>query len=355
MQITFLVGNGFDIGAGLKTSFRDFCEWYVQQRSPSFMIEQFKQDIKKDIDTWADFEAALGQYTEKFSSETGEAFMECYEDAHENMITYLQSAEKMFNIDDIAESDIARMRDGLLNFYQELTPSERATFDALIQDDRNRDTTMQFVSFNYTSCLDQYVKRIASTPLRVWEYNGNKEFKINPTTLHIHGTEDYFPVLGVANLNQVANPDLFSVPGFTECMIKPESINSIGELWYEDTRRILLESQIICIAGMSLGKTDAIWWEYIGNWLAMYEKRHLIIFWFSKEQAQPNTRSFYKRERVIRPIKENFWEHSGLTANEIKNIKDRVHIVINTQSVLQIPKHSRMATEPEVKTVLTSV
>ena len=31
MQITFLVGNGFDITAGLDTSYSAFYKWYCQQ------------------------------------------------------------------------------------------------------------------------------------------------------------------------------------------------------------------------------------------------------------------------------------------------------------------------------------
>ena len=85
MNITFLVGNGFDLSAGLRTAYRDFYDWYCAQPSGNLDIQMFKNGIRDDVlhggETWANFELGLGQYAAHFSGERLVKFQECYADA----------------------------------------------------------------------------------------------------------------------------------------------------------------------------------------------------------------------------------------------------------------------------------
>lgn len=47
MNIVFLIGNGFDISLGLKTSYRDFAKYYVQKPSSHPSIEKLKKEIEE--------------------------------------------------------------------------------------------------------------------------------------------------------------------------------------------------------------------------------------------------------------------------------------------------------------------
>lgn len=91
MNITFLVGNGFNISAGVDTSYESFYKWYYSQPSQTVTILNFKEEIRNDIEdgvkNWADFETGLGKYTSHFSLENVNAFFECREDAIENIIS----------------------------------------------------------------------------------------------------------------------------------------------------------------------------------------------------------------------------------------------------------------------------
>ena len=42
MKIVYLIGNGFDLNLGLKTSYRDFYKKYIKQKSNSEIVENFK-------------------------------------------------------------------------------------------------------------------------------------------------------------------------------------------------------------------------------------------------------------------------------------------------------------------------
>ena len=61
MKITFLIGNGFDLGVGLKTRYSDFVPYYLSLPDNDPDIIAFKSIIESDKETWADAELALGK------------------------------------------------------------------------------------------------------------------------------------------------------------------------------------------------------------------------------------------------------------------------------------------------------
>lgn len=70
MNITFLIGNGFDLNLTVKTDYINFLEYYCncsskvkdgQGNDPE--IEKFKKLISENIELWSDLEKALGQKT----------------------------------------------------------------------------------------------------------------------------------------------------------------------------------------------------------------------------------------------------------------------------------------------------
>lgn len=47
MNITFMIGNGFDLHLGMKTRFTDMYEGYIQSPSEDIVIQRFKEDLKE--------------------------------------------------------------------------------------------------------------------------------------------------------------------------------------------------------------------------------------------------------------------------------------------------------------------
>lgn len=90
MDVTFLIGNGFDLGIGLKTGYKDFYDVYCQSKSSdSEMLQHFKSDILKEPETWADFESAFGEYASRCKN--AEDYMQLFED----FIRHFQYISKM--------------------------------------------------------------------------------------------------------------------------------------------------------------------------------------------------------------------------------------------------------------------
>ena len=56
MNVTFLIGNGFDLGIGLKTAYSDFYNVYCKSDSnDSLAVKKFKSEIQGNYENWSDF------------------------------------------------------------------------------------------------------------------------------------------------------------------------------------------------------------------------------------------------------------------------------------------------------------
>lgn len=49
--------------------------------------------------------------------------------------------------------------------------------------------------------------------------------------------------------------------------MKPRLNLERGDLVENETLQLIAQSNIICIYGMAMGQTDAIWWKAIAEWL----------------------------------------------------------------------------------------
>ena len=340
MQITFLVGNGFDISCGIHSSYSCFYKWYCkQEKSTKDHINVFRDTIDKDIASgkkhWADFEAALGQYTSNFTKDTAQQFVDCYRDAHERLMEYLERETQRFS-DNIDSEEIAKMRKGLDKFYGELSPREIQLFDAMFQADIGSDTTIRFISFNYTNTLDRCIADVSKEPLRIWTDTVNRKhrFIVNPSIIHVHGMLNRYPTFGVNDESQIANKDLLSYPNFAQVIIKPKCIDALGELWHAESEKVIKSSNIICIFGMSMGITDTKWFESIMDWLLEKGDRHLIIYWHTDTPSNgisPWATLENRREAITK-----ITDFSSLTGAAIDEISKRIHIIENTKKVLQV-------------------
>ena len=45
-NVVFLIGNGFDLGLGLKTSYRDFIDFYLNKKEDDSLLNSEKEIIR---------------------------------------------------------------------------------------------------------------------------------------------------------------------------------------------------------------------------------------------------------------------------------------------------------------------
>lgn len=95
MKILYILGNGFDLNLGMKTSYKDFYEYYKSIETSNTTIKDLKSNISNNYKNWSDLEFALGQYTDEFK--TVEEFDDAFEDIGEKLAEYLKKKKISLN------------------------------------------------------------------------------------------------------------------------------------------------------------------------------------------------------------------------------------------------------------------
>lgn len=342
MNITFLIGNGFDLGIGLETSYHSFYSWYGTQPSDSTIIKQFKDEILLDIatesSTWADLEAGLGNYASNFSPENVNAFYICYDDIQSKLVEYLSLEEKRIDYAAFQSDIISVFRKSLLEFFSELTAVDRASFETLFQKYNNQNHFYNFVLFNYTYAFDNCIQTLCSQSTdkvihaRKVTNLGLLENKIGQL-IHIHGYTDDTPILGVNDISQINNNLLCQDRAFCVTMIKPDAVDAAGENRAGMAEQLVAQANIVCIYGMSIGNTDLKWWRQIGQWLKASSERKLILFSYGNPLDKISLRA---RVETVEQTKAYFLQQSGLSESDMQKVTAQIFVVRNTSKVFQL-------------------
>ena len=125
-----------------------------------------------------------------------------------------------------------------------------------------------------------------------------------------------------------------------DTFIKTRMNSGVGQRKTERAKKIIQESHIICIFGMSMGNTDKIWWEEIIEWLVVNANNKLIIFWKGYEDALKR-RLPAKLIRINEEIRRRLFDKGKgkYTEKEYIAIKERIIISYNSD-IFSLPKIS---------------
>ena len=94
MNITYIIGNGFDLTLGLPTSYKHFYRYYkgLDPTKDSKLIHELKDDIRQyEEKNWSDLEAGLGKFTTHINK--FEDFEEIYLNIHPRLTEYIRRIE----------------------------------------------------------------------------------------------------------------------------------------------------------------------------------------------------------------------------------------------------------------------
>lgn len=269
MNVTYLIGNGFNLHLGMKTSFKDICEAYVKEKSDNEIINKFKIVLKKDspeYKNWSDFEIAMGKYSENYDK--FEDFKLCVHSFRSFMVNYLRKEEKKYT-DFLEQYQIPNYKFNVLlsNLCDSIYFSPR---NAVVEDLKQRGTINEsFVSFNYTTILDKVV---------YFYNNGVNTIKKYSDVVHIHNDLSGSILFGIDNEEQIANVTFRGDKRKNRTFIKP-FINN--EMEYNKVRKVIntiRTSDVICVYGMSFGDSDLTWKSEVLNWLEDDESHILVYF-----------------------------------------------------------------------------
>lgn len=323
-HITFFIGNGFDINVGLHTKYRDFYDIYIKKHKNDMLANV----IKEDYNNWADLELALGKYTGEVGLENEEFFWESEGLLEQELKGYFRSQVTAIEPFVFLENEISsKMQISLVKFYEDLPENHMNHFKDILNS-TSCNLEYSFITFNYTNVFEQCVNTMCKNGIYYIkshkDYFGREYKHKLGEVLHIHGTIDSEMVLGVNDESQIANVRFRGNDLCRKTLIKEETNRSYGNTKVDRTQKIIDDSLIICIFGMSIGETDKMWWQYIAEWLRENRDRMLVIYVRDNKAAAK-----YHIFTVQKKTYEKFKKNASVPEKVWEQIKDQICVKVN--------------------------
>lgn len=336
MNITFFIGNGFDINIGLATQYSQFYPYFIKNASDNNMIKSWINGNEK---LWSDLEEKLGQELSKIPAGELDKFYDDKDELDRLLIEYLEQEQAKYGFED-SETIKKEFSKSMLNFYSELPVEDVASIKKTMDVYKDEDFEYSYITFNYTNILDRIVGLYDGKATEIATHQGKvytRSNKINQI-IHIHGTTDEEMILGVNDVEQIGNDLLKDEELFLDTFIKRRMNNSIGQRKTEKATEIINKSHIVCVFGMSIGNTDKMWWEVLVEWLASNENNKLVFFWKGFEDALKKKLPS-KVVRLNESIKRMVFDkgRGKYDENYYKKIKNRIMISYNS-NIFSLPK-----------------
>jgi hypothetical protein len=279
MNVLFLIGNGFDISAGLKTRYEDVLNRYLADTKSNSAFDDIKKDIYDNIKLWGDFEKRLGEITNNYSMENLETYYGFLINFRKFLVNYLTKEERKIDFNSLDIVVLEPLKKLILSGYIYFSEKSQQTITAYFKPN-NGFPHYYFISFNYTRVFDECLKIIHTKtgPLKNGLVSINRPH-IPDKILHIHGSLDADVIMGVDNRNQIANPGLRDNNRLIQTLVKPDVNNALENLKNNEAHSLIDKSNLIVLFGMSIGLTDFSYWNKIGEWLRREPSHHLLIFY----------------------------------------------------------------------------
>ncbi|MCI7351401.1 MAG: bacteriophage abortive infection AbiH family protein [Ruminococcus sp.] len=338
MNITFLIGNGFDVNLGLKTKYKDFYDKYIESNahlSNENCIKKFCDKIDPNHETWSDFELAFAQNIEG----TPEEIRNILGDFSIKFANYLRQQLKICNYDDNSIS--SKFKSFLTNSCNLLETRDRSIMHNAYESrmKNNDNIRVNFIDFNYTNTLDQiyelYInKNNNSGVLRKYGTNNNYNESLGDI-LHIHGTLDDLIIIGIDSLQQISNEDLKSNNFVEKYCVKRKMNEEYGYSQIENKYvQMINDSKIIYAYGISFGESDHSRWIVINNWLRKDSGNKIIIFKYGTNFKQYDRTYRNLLLDAINDAKREYLNLLGFTEDECEKYFNQIFIIDSTD-VLQ--------------------
>ncbi len=317
-----MIGNGFDLNLGLRTKFTDFYEYYGTMRTNDERpyVRNFLDKIKNNNKAWSDFEVSFGKYAQNFSDKNYEDYLSLWMDILLELGKYINSQQK--NV----MSSNSRPDNDAIHYLMSpdffLARGARAPFDKL----RARiggPTNIDVINFNYTSTFE----RLYNWRGTIETISSNHSHAFLNSITHIHGTTQEHMILGVDNPSQIVCCDnIGRHERVKHRLIKPIANKNSMTLRDEDCAKRIANANIICIFGMSLGKTDQTWWQLVAERLRSPDARVII---FSRNKNIPANLGYLAGELQYAKAKE-FLDVAGIDADQVSMLMDRISVSLNS-------------------------
>lgn len=328
MIITFFIGNGFDIRMGIKSSYKEAEKNYIGLVKKSSILKRFQESLSSNGKYWANFESALGKYTGQFESDKQLDFFACADDFNEELIRYLQSEEEKIDYQLCADEIKKEFKRSVSNYNGSVPNRYCNELDGIIS--QGRQVTFRFVSFNYTHILDRCLSTTFDKSTSVGSHvhsSSTYNHYVDNTVLHLHGELPGPIIMGVDNKKQISNQPWAEQRRFCQRLAKPDINNRAGSLVDDSVMKLIKDSSIICLYGMSLGETDKTWWISLGKWLK--DPGHRLIIFGHSDRESDVALTHQQQFSLQYELTDTFLDLAEIQGAQRDELENRIFVVIN--------------------------
>jgi uncharacterized protein YeeX (DUF496 family) len=331
MNIVHVIGNGFDLNLGLKTSYQNFYEYCEKQFPEDDLIREMKKNL--DSQTWADLEIALGKYTEVFGSV--EDFQSVYFDISDKLFGYIQLEETKLKLSAEKKNKLSR---DIANPELHLRSTDKRGVLGYCSRHKNTEWYINIINFNYSTTIERLLDFQARERLVLGKTTYGYQIYLS-NIRHIHGTanEGGTIILGVNDPSQIENESFRTDINLSDILVKPQSIRGIRNGVDADCSSLLQKANMICIFGSSIGETDKIWWELLGEQLKRDDCR---VIYFVHENGITMKNRLQLLSRKIRESQNHILSKTNLTDTEKDGVRNKIWVGYNTDMFNLIEKMS---------------
>ena len=311
MRYVIMIGNGFDIGLGLRTAYSDFIDEYTN--SPAINSERsdgrksvediLKAHIRRDPQTWADAEKAFAEL--RFSA----MFKDC-ENVKRSILDVFASFTAALN-NYLAKQEHSRELNGVSRgvselFFQHMMQSVFMGMPECLKEQELKRlgdingtqygiNYCSFINFNYTGTFDKLLGikadgihetaghySFGQSAFRFEILDRNTTF-VPGLLVHVHGSNkarnSIFGVSDSSQITEIVAREMAETIGFLvkDCTDREKAAGN-----YDLTADILNEADRVVLFGLSIGNSDKYWWRLLMQRVRKVEDFRVFIFPYSK-------------------------------------------------------------------------
>lgn len=183
-----------------------------------------------------------------------------------------------------------------------------------------------FISFNYTNLFDIFLDK---TSKKSFIYVPN-----SPKVLHIHGQLGEDLTLGVDNEKQLDKIPYSISARLKRNILKPFFLKSYDQTRMEEATRIIRDSDIICVFGLSLGDSDITWRNLLAKWLVEKDESQLLFYNYEYMQKEYHPTAIPKKLDDEESAKEKLYSllfEYELNEYRKTSVMNRIHIPVGVK------------------------
>lgn len=324
--MTVMVGNGFDLSAGLKTSTTRFMDFFSKNHaSDEGPVGRLAGCIEKEgAQEWADFEKKLGEYTsnlEFFEGNAVEAALDCKEAIDVDLAAFIASEDKKAS-DEFIEANSESVMASLAYWYSALQSLERQQILGHYSTDLGLNVSI--VTFNYTTLLPRLFNAFGTSEHSTPEDSWGVSFIRLIHLVQAHGALGREPICGVNDVSQIGSDALSKNEDIVSTFVKGEIQKLFGSVDDRRAEDIILGANILIIFGLSLGETDMRWWEIVVKFLKDGDYRFVLIASTETLSARRSPASF---RRFSKALKDKLLTRGGANDDEKRLLSERIFII----------------------------